>query len=278
MPEEGVTKAEIDRVFTFSHKLGRDYTGYWPNRSTFVITVTDFTGNEDPSIDLFYVASKEDGQLRNFPAISYAAVISGNQQEPVLALKGAFGPSNIFIKSFRASSPESRSDVYNIGAAFTIVFSEDTNIGGLPARAWTKADIDNAFDFYSDLYDPHPLGLDYKGQWPDNKTFVISITAVDRNEPKGPPPLTGGNFRVSVRFEGNIRNQPPQSAATVINRFTNAAQGLGGDDNPGMNCDCCNPCGSCEVCDAYSCNPVLNEFDVIVSTCVNCCGSREKNH
>jgi len=195
----------------------------------------------------------------------------------VLKLKGEFGPSTIYIKAFRASFPGSRSDVYNVGAAFTIYFNEITNLGGLPASGWAKNDIDNAFEFYSDLHDPHPLGVDYSGRWIDNATFIISILAVDKDEPRGPPPLSGGNFRVSVKAEGNIRNSPPQCAATVISRFVRAQKGLGGVSNPGMNCDCCSPCDSCEVCDAYSCKPILVD-DQIQSVCTNCCGSSDGNH
>lgn len=277
MPETGATKSQIDQVFQFSHSLGQDYVGYWPNRSTFVLTILDITLNGGPTIGGFYVRSREDGKLRNYPAVSVAAVISGNTQEPVLKLKGEFGPSTIYIKAFRASFPGSRSDVYNVGAAFTIYFNEITNLGGLPASGWAKNDIDNAFEFYSDLHDPHPLGVDYSGRWIDNATFIISILAVDKDEPRGPPPLSGGNFRVSVKAEGNIRNSPPQCAATVISRFVRAQKGLGGVSNPGMNCDCCSPCDSCEVCDAYSCKPILVD-DQIQSVCTNCCGSSDGNH
>ena len=277
MPETAATKGQIDRVFEFSHRLGNDYVGHWPNRSTFVLTIIDSTQNGGPTIGGFYVRSRADGKLRNYPPISEAAVISGNAQEPLLMLKGEFGPSTIYIKQFRASFPGSRSDVYNVGAAFTIFFNEMTNLGGLRATQWTKAQIDNAFDFYSDLYDPHPLGSDYSGRWIDNATFIITILALDRDEPKGPPPLSGGNFRVSVRAEGNIRNTPPQCAATVINTFVRAQKGLGGPSNLGINCDCCSPCHTCEVCDAYSCKPVLVD-DQIQSTCSNCCGSIDGNH
>ena len=259
LPESGSTKSQIDAVFSFTQSLGKAYTGEWPNRSAFVITIVDATGNSEPTIDSFYITSKATGRLRDFPAVSDAAVISGNQHNPIEYLKGEFGPSAIFIKSFRASSPESRSDVYNIGAAFTILFSELTNLGGITQNEWTRAQIDNAFDFYSDSHDPHPLGLDYSGVWMDNQTFMILILSLDRDEPKGPPPLTGGNFRVSVKASGNIRNRPPQSAATVIGRFERAQLGLGGDSNQGINCDCCNPCGGvCDVCDAYSCSTVVH--------------------
>jgi hypothetical protein len=278
MPETGVTKEQIDGVFQFTHSLGNNYGGYWPNRSTLIILVTDSTGNTGPTVGNFYVTSKEDGKLRNFPAISEAAVISGNRQQPIVYLDGDFGPSSIYIRAFRASSPGSRSDVYNVGAAFTIYFSEDTNNGGRKATGWTKADIDRTFDFYSDLFDPHPLGIDYSGNWLDNQTFMINILAVDKDEPKGPPPLTGGNFRVSVKVEGNIRNKPPQSAPTIINKEVDARKGLGGDSNPGINCDCCNPCGSCAVCDAYACQTVLTEEDGMQSFCQDCCGTKEGNH
>ena len=278
LPEQGVDKAQIDNLFKFSHSLGRDYTGYWPNSSTFIIDILDIEGNGHPTIDSFFVTTRVEGRLRDSFGVSEAAVISGNGNETILTLKGEFGPSTIFIRAFRASSPESRSDVYNVGAAFTIFFSEETNRGGLPATGWTKAQIDTAFDFYSDLYDPHPLGVDYSGYWPDNRTFMISILAVDRDEPKGPPPLSGGNFRVSVKFSGNIRNNPPQCAAAVINRFEAAQKGLGGEENPGMNCDCCSPCGSCDICDAYSCMSVLDEFETMQSVCSNCCGAKDGDH
>ena len=278
MPETEVSMEQILTLFSFSHGLGNNFVGIWPNRSTFVITIKDSTGNGGPTIDSFYVQTRLQGNLRNFPAISEAAVVSGTKTRDPMTLKGEFGPSAIYIKSFRASSPESRSDVYNVGAAFTIAFSEKTNRGGL-SETWTKEEIDNAFAFYSDLYDPHPLGVDYYGQWLDNATFRILITEVDKSEPRGPPPLSGGNFRVSVNFEGNIRNQPPQSAATVINKFVRAAAGIGGSTNPGMDCDCCTPCGdSCDVCNAYACIPFLNEFDVMISQCTNCCGGRTGSH
>ena len=278
MPEAGATKADIDRLFDFSHNLGLDYTGHWPDRLTLVITIVNKHDNSQPTVGGLYVTTKEEGKLRNYPASTNAALISGNRNSTILKLAGDFGPSTIYIRAFRASSPESLSDVYNVGAAFTIYFSELTNRGDLPKSGWTKAQIDNAFDFYSDIYDQHPLGLDYSGNWPDNQTFMISILGVDRNEPKGPPPLTGGNFRVSIKAEGNIRNVPPQCSATVINRVTNAQKGLGGDSNLGINCDCCSPCGTCDVCDAYSCGNVMQENGQMQAQCTKCCGLRQHSH
>ncbi|KAJ1490593.1 hypothetical protein T484DRAFT_1776688 [Baffinella frigidus] len=185
-------------------------------------------------------------------------------------LDGEFGPSAIFIRYFRASSPEARSDVYNVGAAFSIQFSETTNRGGLPQTGVTKAQLDNLLGFSSDLRgDPHPLGLDYEGTWEDDdKRLVVRVTAVDPAEPKGPPPLSGGNFRVAIKASGDLRNVPPTSARTVIDDDSRAAKGVGGAQYLGMDCDCCRTCGTgCAVCGIYACDIPFGGTEEVCSSC-----------
>ena len=55
MPETEVSMEQILTLFSFSHGLGNNFVGIWPNRSTFVITIKDSTGNGGPTIDSFYV-------------------------------------------------------------------------------------------------------------------------------------------------------------------------------------------------------------------------------
>ena len=86
LPEQAVSKAQIDRLFQFSHSLGADYSGHWPNSSTFIITVLDATGNGEPIMDSFFVTTLEEGRLRDAYAVSEAAVISGNRNQTILTL------------------------------------------------------------------------------------------------------------------------------------------------------------------------------------------------
>ncbi len=58
-----------------------------------------------------------------------------------------------------ADDPEGRHDWYNPGDTLTIVFSEPTNLAGLPVSGLSKPLIDLLFEF------SEPLGAAYSAKW-----------------------------------------------------------------------------------------------------------------
>jgi len=203
--------------------------------------------------------------------------VSGNSSNSIVFLSNSFGPSSIYVISFIASAPDDISDKYRVGVLYTIKFSEATNRGNMPASNVSKSQIDNLFDFNSDVYPwGHPLGQDYTGAWSvDNTTFTIVISSVNISQLAvyGPPiPLgTGTAFRLSVKESGDLRNSVYQCSPTVINKLVQALNTYGGPNASGLDCDCCSECGSCNTCSVTYCVSALGNFGAFVPVCSSCC-------
>ena len=69
LPQYGIQKSQIDYLFNFSCLLGANYSGVWLDSKTFQIKIEDVSGNGSPRIGQFYVTTRENGNLRNFPPV-----------------------------------------------------------------------------------------------------------------------------------------------------------------------------------------------------------------
>jgi hypothetical protein len=70
LPREALLyKPQLDRLFTFTHPMGANYTGEWRNNGSAVyIYIWDATGG-NPRIDASTVTVKASGNLRNWPPV-----------------------------------------------------------------------------------------------------------------------------------------------------------------------------------------------------------------
>jgi len=180
------TKADLDKLFTFSQSLGADYTGSFTDALTLVITINS-AGSASPTVGVFRVAVKESGNLKDKDETSLASV----SQSPVL--DGNFGkkigPS---ILSMVAADPKSTQvEGFDKEDTITIRFSESTN----RPLAGTKADIDKVFSFTQDL------GADYVGSW--ISPSVLEIRVVDAS---GATPPAVGVLTLTVLEGGGLTN------------------------------------------------------------------------
>ncbi len=67
-------------------------------------------GNQFPTLGEFFVTTRAEGDIRNWPRVGAPTVTSGNRTHPIVRLTGDFGPSAIYIKQFLASAAESMTD------------------------------------------------------------------------------------------------------------------------------------------------------------------------
>ena len=92
-------------TFTWPHVLRVTYTYIHTYIHTHI-----HTGNQFPTLGDFYVTTRAEGDIRNWPRVGAPAVTSGNRTHPIVRLTGDFGPSAIYIKQFLASASESMTD------------------------------------------------------------------------------------------------------------------------------------------------------------------------
>jgi hypothetical protein len=76
-------KEDVDKLFSFTHALGNNYTGRWINPTTFKIIIEDVTGNENPQIGLSNITVKQEANLTNaagtsLPSTSTSPPLSGS--------------------------------------------------------------------------------------------------------------------------------------------------------------------------------------------------------
>lgn len=122
-------------------------------------------------------------------------------------LTGNFGPANVVFTSITAAPPTGVGDTYRSGSKITCVFSRDTNqgfqtLGG--TTTLTKTQVDAL------LTSSVPLGATYTGDWTTLSTLVITVTDVT-----GAGPPTVGEFFMTVKSGGELRNVPPASAPST---------------------------------------------------------------
>lgn len=165
------TKSQLDSLFTFSQSLGDNYIGAYRNPSTLVVTISDTTNNEGPSVGSFTITIKSGGNLKNSAATSEASVA----QSPVLV--GNFGDkAGPFITDVTADDPDNSNAAYSDGDTITIRFSEPTDTPG-GTTTQSKAAVNNLFTFTENL------GDEYTGQWVNSLTFRITVNNANNGVP-----------------------------------------------------------------------------------------------
>lgn len=208
-------KQTVDALFAFSHTLAYNYTGQWKSACRgptlaepcataqdrqFVIAITaiapeglscspSIQGCPRNSLDVpsigcaacinaeqFVVTLRKSADIRNVPAASVPRTIDSP------ALEGSFGSSVVEIDWVIADDPQSRYDWYNPGDTLTIVFSDATNMAGLPATGVSKAQIDAIFAF------SEPIGSDYIGRWQCGRSSASLCEPLESfADPAAPP-------------------------------------------------------------------------------------------
>jgi len=70
----GLTRADLDQIFTYTQNIGDDYTGEWLDSMTVRITIKDATTDRPPQIGEMRVIVKESANLKSATGASLASV------------------------------------------------------------------------------------------------------------------------------------------------------------------------------------------------------------
>jgi hypothetical protein len=189
-------KSVVDKLFTFTQKLGSNYEGTWLSRTDFLITILGVDQSEYPTIGSLTASVKVDAQLRNHPPNSAPVTATSS------VLSGDFGPSAITIVSIEAIDPTQSTATYAAGDRIRIHFSGDTNRAGMGTGILSKNVLDSILTFSSSL------GSAYEGRWVTRRLLEITMTDVRG----GGPPLPGV-FTLNLLVSAGLRNFPVTSAA-----------------------------------------------------------------
>ena len=216
-----ITQQQADSLFSYTcsgaecPQFAGNYTGTWVTRRRLTLTATntlniypfDESAPETllPIPGQFSLEIRPGNNLRNYPPACFPNF-------PISpALEGSFGPSNLAIDLLEVKDPLDLNDFYSDGDTIRIVFSGDTDYAGLGIGPWTKTMIDSLFDFSS------PIGLDYTGLWLSRTTFLITLVTVgpDTLPIDGDPSCCDGDFSITVKSSGGLRQYPATSDATA---------------------------------------------------------------
>jgi len=195
------TKADIDNLFAYTQILGADYTGFFIDPATLVITIVDTTDSEidAQSIGTFRLQVNFGADLKDADNTSKASTALSPP------LTGTFGNKpGPFITSIVASDPNDPVvPGFSDGDTITVTFSEPTN----RPLASTKADIDDLFRFEQSS-SLASLGADYVGTWTSVSTLVITIIdSTGATPPAVTPPGPAFTMKVEVDGVNDLRNQ-----------------------------------------------------------------------
>jgi len=188
-------KSELDLLFSFSQDLGVDYTGFWVDPVTLVITVADPFGAAPPTVGGLQITAKPSGNLRDqantsLPSTALSPLLSGN-----FGTKA--GPA---ITSLVAADPDGGDAIYGNDDVLTVTFDTPTN---RPSVA-TKANLNSLFIFSQNL------GTNYVGTWITSS--VLKITILDAT---GATPPTIGGLTLTAKASGNLKNEAGTSLAST---------------------------------------------------------------
>jgi hypothetical protein len=104
-PEAPLDKERLDRLFTFKHPMGANYTGEWRNNGSAVYIYTwDATGGS-PLIDVSTVTVKASGNVRNWPPACKPSTATSP------SLRGDLGRTIPYITKIVAEDPFDRDQV-----------------------------------------------------------------------------------------------------------------------------------------------------------------------
>jgi hypothetical protein len=132
-PIQGVTKAQIDRLFAFDKNLGAAYTGRWDNCtvfpgkpapggcSVFVITVSNVSGASPPTVNGLLATFKSSGRLRDYPAGSEPATGSSD------LIVGNFGPGSVRVTTLEARDDALLQPNVSVGDVLWLRFNMPTD-------------------------------------------------------------------------------------------------------------------------------------------------------
>ncbi len=196
----GLSKSDLDAIFSFSQNLGDDYSGEWKNPLTSVITIDDSNGAAPPAIGTLRITVKEGGNLKNSAETSLPSTSVSQTLEGTFGTKP--GPS---IESLTANDPDGGDAVYGNKDTITAVFSEPTNRKDpTPGTAeLSKSDIDAIFSF------SQSLGDGYTGTW--TTPFILRITITDATNADAQI----GVLTATVKTSANLKNAPNTSQASA---------------------------------------------------------------
>ena len=189
-------KTVVDKLFTFTQKLGLNYEGTWLSRTEFLITILDADQSNYPTIGSLTASVKFDAQLRNYPPNSAPVTATSS------VLGGDFGPSAITIVSIEAIDPTQSTATYAAGDRIRIHFNEDTNRAGMGTGILSKEALDSILTFST------PLGSAYEGRWVTRKLLEITMADV-----RGAGPPLPEIFTLELLASAGLRNFPVTSAA-----------------------------------------------------------------
>lgn len=192
-------KARVDKLFTFSQKLGFNYEGTWHSRSQFIITIIKEDPAEYPTIGTLTASVLFGANLRNFPPNSAPVTATSS------VLIGAFGPNSITISQLEALDPTQSTATYAAGDRIRIHFSEDTNRAGMGIDVISKAQLDAFLKFSS------PIGNLYEGRWVTRRLLEITI-----NDATGSGPPLPDFFTLELLASAGLRNFPVTSAPAKL--------------------------------------------------------------
>ena len=175
-----LSKVTVDALFQFSTEIAQDYTGLWVSDRQFDITITETFPAENELEDTIQIGTIEEKEERVRPAVGCASCVNAEElvafmrKEAAISnvplasmaqraqsppLEGDFGTAVVKIEYVVADDPAGANDFYSPGDTITIVFSEATNMGGLPATNIPKAQIDSLMSF------SETIGANYVGNW-----------------------------------------------------------------------------------------------------------------
>lgn len=188
-------QAYVDSLFTVSHPLGHMYSGIWLDTSTFRIDVQN-AWLPRPQINGTIYTTKV-WLPSTSPLMSVDESMSAVTGERLAAIRltGSLGShAKPRLISVVGADPDNGDDVFGTGDTITLKWDVATYIGRQGSQGSTDrfrsdagsatelsaAGVDALFRF--DFYLPDvaasrvpSFGLDYKGAWTDDSTFVITI-------------------------------------------------------------------------------------------------------
>ncbi|NDB88836.1 MAG: hypothetical protein EB164_07995 [Thaumarchaeota archaeon] len=183
----GLTKSDLDAMFTFSQSLGADYTGQWLDNSVLQITIVDSTGASASVGSLTVTIKNTTVEIKNSELTSRASVSTS----PTLTGTFTSKPGPI-IKTLIASGTNSDTAI-SAGDTVTVEFDRPTNTPYADSNGTvTSANLSNLFT------NMNQLGSSLSGKWISPYYIVITI-----NNPSGSSAVVG-TYTTQVKAGANL--------------------------------------------------------------------------
>jgi hypothetical protein len=168
------TKAGVDNLLSFSASLAVNYSGYWANQYTLIITVINATSFDNEysagysltRVGLLQVAVKVTGNLTSADETSAPST-------SVATLTGTWGAHP--APEISAIVATNNGGQQGLGNGDTITVRFDRHVKQLPVS--TKADLFQIFSFSAEL------GNNFTGAWLSYKALQVTLTDVSGTAP-----------------------------------------------------------------------------------------------